>query len=178
MILTTNEHAKDVDKAIFTWIHGGPLMHLIAAKAVSLFEALQPEFKEYQQNVLANAKALGETLLGHGFPLVSGGTDNHLLLVNVKAKGLTGKEAEAKLDGIGITVNKNTIPFETESPFVTSGIRIGTPALTTRKMGVAEMRIIGDLIAQTLEPNRTDFSSIRETITELSEKYPLYSDII
>ncbi len=178
MILTTNEHAKDVDKAIFPGIQGGPLMHVIAAKAVSFFEALQPEFKEYQQNVLANAKALGETLLGHGFPLVSGGTDNHLLLVNVKAKGLTGKEAEAKLDGIGITVNKNTIPFETESPFVTSGIRIGTPALTTRKMGVAEMRIIGDLIAQTLEPNRTDFSSIRETITELSEKYPLYSDII
>lgn len=177
MILTTKEHAKDVDKAIFPGIQGGPLMHVIAAKAVSFFEALQPEFKEYQKNVLANAKALGETLQGHGFPLVSGGTDNHLLLVNVKAKGLTGKDAETKLDNVGITVNKNTIPFETESPFVTSGIRIGTPALTTRHMGVADMHIIGDLIAQTLEPDRTDFSMIRQTIAELSEKYPLYAEI-
>lgn len=177
MILTTKEHAKDIDKAIFPGIQGGPLMHVIAAKAVSFHEALQPEFKEYQRNVLANAKALGETLQGHGFPLVSGGTDNHLLLVNVKAKGLTGKDAEAKLDSVGITVNKNTIPFETESPFITSGIRIGTPALTTRHMGVAEMRIIGDLIAQTLEPNRTDFTEIRQAIADLSDKFPLYSDI-
>jgi len=177
MILTTKEHAKDIDKAIFPGIQGGPLMHIIAAKAVSFHEALQPEFKEYQKNVLANAQTLGETLQGHGFPLVSGGTDNHLLLVNVKAKGLTGKEAEEKLDHVGITVNKNTIPFETESPFVTSGIRIGTPALTTRGMGVEEMRIIGNLIAQTLEPGRTDFTEIRQTITELAEKYPLYREI-
>lgn len=177
MILTTKEHAKDVDKAIFPGIQGGPLMHVIAAKAVSFHEALQPEFKEYQKNVLANAKALGETLQGHGFPLVSGGTDNHLLLVNVKAKGLTGKEAEERLDKVGITVNKNTIPFETESPFITSGIRIGTPALTTRKMGVEEMRIIGDLIAQTLEKDRSDFTEIRQTITELAQKYPLYQEI-
>lgn len=177
MILTTKEHAKDVDKAIFPGIQGGPLMHVIAAKAVSFHEALQPEFKEYQKNVLANAKALGETLQGHGFPLVSGGTDNHLLLVNVKAKGLTGKEAEERLDKVGITVNKNTIPFETESPFITSGIRIGTPALTTRKMGVEEMRVIGDLIAQTLEKDRSDFTEIRQTITELAQKYPLYQEI-
>lgn len=177
MILATKEHAKDVDKAIFPGIQGGPLMHVIAAKAVSFHEALQPEFKEYQKNVLANAKALGETLQGHGFPLVSGGTDNHLLLVNVKAKGLTGKEAEERLDKVGITVNKNTIPFETESPFITSGIRIGTPALTTRKMGVEEMRVIGDLIAQTLEKDRSDFTEIRQTITELAQKYPLYQEI-
>ena len=177
MILCKKEHAKDIDKAIFPGIQGGPLMHVIAAKAVSFYEALQPSFKEYQKNVLANAKALGETLQGHGFPLVSGGTDNHLLLVNVKAKGLTGKEAEERLDKVGITVNKNTIPFETESPFVTSGIRIGTPALTTRGMGVAEMRTIGDLIAQTLEKDRSDFAAIRETIAELCEAHPLYSEI-
>mgnify|MGYP000868165559 FL=1 len=177
MILTTKEHAKDIDKAIFPGIQGGPLMHIIAAKAVSFHEALQPEFKEYQKNVVANAQALAETLQGHGFPLVSGGTDNHLLLVNVKAKGWTGKDAEAKLDSVGITVNKNTIPFETESPFVTSGVRIGTPALTTRGMGVEEMRIIGDLIAQTLEHDRTDFSPIREQVAELAKQHPLYPEI-
>lgn len=152
-------------------------MHVVAAKAVSFHEALQPDFKEYQKNVLANAKALGETLQGHGFPLVSGGTDNHLLLVNVKAKGLTGKEAEERLDQVGITVNKNTIPFETESPFITSGIRIGTPALTTRGMGVDDMRTIGDLIAQTLEKDRSDFAAIRATIAELCQAHPLYSEI-
>lgn len=177
MILTTKKYAKEIDKAIFPGIQGGPLMHIIAAKAVSFHEALQPEFKEYQKNVIANAKALGETLQGHGFPLISGGTDNHLLLVNVKAKGLTGKEAEEKLDAVGITVNKNTIPFETESPFVTSGIRIGTPALTTRGMGIKEMRIIGDLIAATLEEGRADFTEIRDTVTKLAEKYPLYAEI-
>jgi glycine hydroxymethyltransferase len=177
MILSKKEHARDIDKAIFPGIQGGPLMHVIAAKAVSFLEALEPGFKEYQKNVLANAQALGETLQGHGFPLVSGGTDNHLLLVNVKAKDLTGKKAEERLDEVGITVNKNTIPFETESPFVTSGIRIGTPALTTRGMGVAEMRTIGDLIAQTLEHDRTDFTSIRKTIEELSAAHPLYSEI-
>lgn len=177
MILTTKEHAKDIDKAIFPGIQGGPLMHIIAAKAVSFHEALQPEFKTYQKNVVANAQALAETLQGHGFPLVSGGTDNHLLLVNVKAKGWTGKDAEAKLDSVGITVNKNTIPFETESPFVTSGVRIGTPALTTRGMGVEEMRIIGDLIAQTLEHDRTDFSPIREQVAELAKQHPLYPEI-
>jgi glycine hydroxymethyltransferase len=177
MILTAKEHAKDIDKAIFPGIQGGPLMHIIAAKAVAFREALQPEFKEYQKHVVDNAQALAETLQGHGFPLVSGGTDNHLLLVNVKAKGWTGKDAEAKLDSVGITVNKNTIPFETESPFVTSGIRIGTPALTTRGMGVEEMRIIGDLIAQTLEHDRTDYSSIREQVAELAKKHPLYPEI-
>ncbi len=177
MILCTKDHAKAIDKAVFPGMQGGPLMHVIAAKAVSFLEALKPEFKDYQQRVLSNAKALGKNLQGHGFPLVSGGTDNHLLLVNVKAKGLSGKQAEELLDSVGITVNKNTIPFETESPFVTSGIRIGTPALTTREMGEAEMRIIGDLIAQTLEHGREDFSEIRQTIKALTEKFPLYPEI-
>lgn len=177
MILTTKEHAKAIDKAVFPGMQGGPLMHVIAAKAVSFLEALQPEFKEYQKNVLKNAQALGKALQSHGFPLVSGGTDNHLLLVNVKAKGLSGKEAEERLDSVGITVNKNTIPFETESPFVTSGIRLGTPAITTRCMGEAEMQIIGDLIAATLEQGRDDASEIRQTIKELTDKYPCYPEM-
>lgn len=177
MILTTKEHAKAIDKAVFPGMQGGPLMHVIAAKAVSFLEALQPEFKEYQKNVLKNAQALGKALQSHGFPLVSGGTDNHLLLVNVKAKGLSGKEAEERLDSVGITVNKNTIPFETESPFVTSGIRLGTPAITTRCMGEAEMQIIGDLIAATLEQGRDDVSEIRQTIKELTDKYPCYPEM-
>lgn len=126
--------------------------------------------------VLENAKALGQALQGHGFPLVSGGTDNHLLLVNVKAKGLSGKEAEERLDSVGITVNKNTIPFETESPFVTSGIRLGTPALTTRGMGEKDMQIIGDLIAATLEDG-ADIADIRQTVKELTDKYPCYPEI-
>lgn len=177
MILTTKEHAKAIDKAVFPGMQGGPLMHVIAAKAVSFLEALQPEFKEYQKNVLKNAQALGKALQSRGFPLVSGGTDNHLLLVNVKAKGLSGKEAEERLDSVGITVNKNTIPFETESPFVTSGIRLGTPAITTRCMGEAEMQIIGDLIAATLEQGRDDVSEIRQTIKELTDKYPCYPEM-
>jgi len=176
MILTTKEHAKAIDKAVFPGMQGGPLMHVIAAKAVSFKEALQPEFKTYQRQIVENAKTLGETLQGHGFPLVSGGTDNHLLLVKVKEKGFTGKEAEELLDSVGITVN-NTIPFETESPFITSGIRMGTAALTTRGMGTEEMRLIGSLIAQTLEEGRTDFSEIREAIDRLTEAFPLYPEL-
>ena len=177
MILTTKEHARAIDKAVFPGMQGGPLMHVIAAKAVAFLEALRPEFRTYQQAVLANAKTLGQTLQRHGFPLVSGGTDNHLLLVNVKAKGFSGKEAEELLDRVGITVNKNTIPFEQESPFVTSGIRLGTPALTTRGMGEEEMELIGHLIAQTLERDRTDYGEIRQAIDELTAKYPLYPEI-
>src|SRR5690606_17187090 len=127
MILCKAEHAKAVDKAVFPGIQGGPLMHVIAAKAVALKEALTPEFKEYQKRVVANAKAMAKALADRGYRIVSGGTDNHLLLVDVKQAGLTGKDAEKALDEVGITVNKNTIPFDTESPFVTSGIRIGTP---------------------------------------------------
>ena len=152
-------------------------MHVIAAKAVSFKEALRPEFKEYQKQVVANAKVLADTLSGHGFPLVSGGTDNHRLLVNVKAKGFTGKDAEALLDSVGITVNKNTIPFETESPFITSGIRMGTAALTTRGMGEKEMVIIGELIAKTLEQGRKDFEEIHQTVHELTEEFPCYPEL-
>lgn len=177
MILTTKEHAKAIDKAVFPGMQGGPLMHVIAAKAVSFKEALQPEFKTYQRQIVENAKTLGETLQGHGFPLVSGGTDNHLLLVKVKEKRFTGKEAEELLDSVGITVNKNSIPFETESPFVTSGIRMGTAALTTRGMGAAEMRLIGNLIAQTLERGRQDFTEIRGAIAGLTERFPLYPEL-
>jgi len=177
MILCRKEYAKAIDKAVFPGMQGGPLMHVIAAKAVSFKEALQPEFREYQRQVVANAKVLGETLKSHGFPLVSDGTDNHLLLVKVKAKGFTGKAAEELLDSVGITVNKNTIPFETESPFITSGIRMGTAALTTRGMGEQEMRVIGELIAKTLEPGRTDFSEIRQVIAELTGRFPLYPEL-
>ncbi len=177
MILCKKEHAKAIDKAVFPGMQGGPLMHVIAAKAVSFKEALEPEFTEYQKQVVANAKVLGEALKEHGFPLVSDGTDNHLLLVKVKAKGFTGKDAEELLDSVGITVNKNTIPFETESPFVTSGIRLGTAALTTRGMGAEQMRLIADLIAQTLERGRTDFSAIRQAIDKLTEEFPLYPEL-
>lgn len=176
MILTTKANGRLIDKAIFPGTQGGPLMHIIAAKAVSFKEALQPDFKEYQKAVVENAKVLAKGLLDHGFPLVSGGTDNHLVLVNVKSKGFSGKEAEELLDSVGITVNKNTIPFETESPFVTSGIRLGTPALTTRGMGPEEMGVIAKLIAQTLS-NNEDLGKIRSEIRNLTSKFPLYPDI-
>lgn len=176
LILTTKEHARKIDSAVFPGMQGGPLMHVIAAKAVSFLEALQPGFKDYQKAVIENAQTLGRTLAEYDFPLISGGTDNHLLLVNVKAKGFSGKDAEALLDQVGITVNKNTIPFEQESPFVTSGIRLGTPALTTRGMGVAEMRAIGRLIAQTLEHDRDDYSEIKKEIAHLTSEFPLYPE--
>ncbi|HHU61407.1 MAG: serine hydroxymethyltransferase [Bacillota bacterium] len=174
MILTKSENARAIDKAVFPGMQGGPLMHVIAAKAVAFKEALQPEFKDYQQRVIDNAKALGEALHDAGYPLVSGGTDNHLLLVNVKAKGYSGKDAEAVLDALGITVNKNTIPFDQESPFVTSGIRLGTAALTTRGMGTEDMKTIGGLIAKALEDGEKAHAEIRQAIAILTEKYPLY----
>ncbi len=176
LILTSTEYAKTIDKAIFPGIQGGPLMHVIAAKAVAFKEALSPSFKEYQKRVLANARALAEALITEGFRLVSGGTDNHLLLVDVKTRGFTGKTAERILDDVGITVNKNTIPFETESPFVTSGIRLGTPALTTRGMGPEEMQIIGELIGSALTKGQPNLGSIRAVISELTEKFPFYLD--
>lgn len=151
LILCQEQFAKDIDKAVFPGIQGGPLMHVIAAKAVALKEALDASFIDYQRQVIDNAQALAAALSERGFRLVSGGTDNHLILVDVKAKGLTGKEAEQALDEVGITVNKNTIPFDTESPFVTSGIRIGTPAVTTRGMKEDAMQEIAALIADTLE---------------------------
>lgn len=172
IILCKEEFAKDIDKAIFPGIQGGPLMHVIAAKAVAFHEALQPEFKKYQQRILENAQALAQNLQEKGFRLVSGGTDNHLMLVDLRPKGLTGKEAEKLLDEAGITVNKNTIPFDTESPFVTSGIRIGTPAVTTRGMGTAEMAEIANLINTVLVERKID--EAKAGVKALTQKFPLF----
>jgi len=171
MILCQEEFAKDIDKAIFPGIQGGPLMHVIAAKAVSFYEALKPEFKEYQKRIIANAQALAQSLQNKGFRLVSGGTDNHLMLVDLRQKGLTGKESEKLLDEAGITVNKNTIPFETESPFVTSGIRVGTPAVTTRGMGPNEMTEIANLINMILVDKKIE--EAQAGVKALTEKFPL-----
>ncbi len=173
VIMCKAEYAKAIDKAIFPGIQGGPLMHVIAAKAVSFKEALQPEFKTYQENVLKNIQALGESLQARGFRLVSGGTDNHLLLVDLRNKELTGKAAEKMLGEVDITVNKNTVPFETESPFVTSGIRIGTPAVTTRGMNEEDMKVIGTLIADALEQTRS-VEEIKADVLALCKNYPVY----
>src|SRR5690606_20510403 len=180
MILCKEEYAKAVDKAVFPGIQGGPLMPVIAAKAVALKEALSPAFKEYQRQVVANAKVLAETLMERGYRIDSGGTDNHLLIVDVKRAGLTGRDAERALDEVGITVNKNTIPFDTESPFVTSGIRIGTPAVTTRGMKEDAMREIAALIDETLKAAVKGVldqkaAELKARVAALCEKYPLYS---
>lgn len=175
IILTNNpEIAKKVDKAVFPMIQGGPLMHIIAAKAIAFNEALQPSFIEYQRQILKNSKYLAKCLIEKGYKLVSNGTDNHLMLVDVKSSvGLTGKEAEKLLDEVSITCNKNTIPKDTESPFVTSGIRIGTPALTTRKMKEKEMGEIADLIDQVLRnPNDEKIKQkVRKRVRKLTRKY-------
>lgn len=180
IILTNDEEIyKGVNKAIFPGIQGGPLMHVIAAKAVSFKEALQPGFKTYAENVVKNASTLAATLLQEGATLVSGGTDNHLVLLDVRPWGLTGKEAEALLEDAGITVNKNTIPYETASPFVTSGVRIGTAAVTTRGMREQEMQVIGSAIATVLKAkgNAAVSEQVRERIGKLCEAYPLYEKI-
>ncbi|MET3576970.1 glycine hydroxymethyltransferase [Bhargavaea ullalensis] len=176
LILSTEEFGKKLDKSIFPGIQGGPLMHVIAAKAVAFGEALQPDFKDYIQQVIDNAKVLGETLKSEGVDLVSGGTDNHLLLLNLRSLGLTGKVAEAVLDEAGITVNKNTIPFDTESPFVTSGVRIGTPAVTSRGFKEEEMKEIGTIIAKLLKNHEDEAvkQEIKERVAALTSKFPLY----
>ncbi len=174
LILCKEEYAKQIDKAIFPGIQGGPLMHVIAAKAVCFHEALQPEFKAYQQQIVANAQALAAGLQDQGFRLVSGGTDNHLMLIDVKSKGLTGKEAEKMLDDANVTVNKNTIPFETESPFVTSGIRIGTPAVTSRGMKEAEMKEIAAIFETVLL--KKDQETAKAMVKSLTDRFPLYAD--
>jgi glycine hydroxymethyltransferase len=179
MILCRQEFAKAIDKAVFPGTQGGPLMHVIAAKAVALKEAMEPSFAQYQRNVVANAQELAKALLAMGFRLASGGTDNHLLLVNVKVKSLTGKQAEAALDEIGITVNKNTIPFDEESPFVTSGIRLGTPAVTTRGMGAEQMKEIAAIINDTLTATAADNldahrESLKARVKALTAAFPLY----
>ena len=174
LILCKEEYAKQIDKAMFPGIQGGPLMHVIAAKAVCFHEALQPEFKEYQKQIVANAKALAAGLQNQGFRLVSGGTDNHLMLIDVKSKGITGKDAEKMLDDANVTVNKNTIPFETESPFITSGIRVGTPAVTSRGMKEAEMNEIAAIFETVLL--KKDEEKAKEMVKALTDRFPLYAD--
>lgn len=174
MILCKKEYAAAIDKAIFPGTQGGPLMHVIAAKAVSFEEALQPEFKEYQKQIIKNAQALAQSLKDNGLRLVSGGTDNHLMLVDVGEKGKTGKEVEALLDTANITVNKNTIPFETLSPFVTSGIRIGTPSVTTRGMKEEQMNEIGGLIAKIIVDGESAAQAVKDSVISLCEEFPLY----
>ncbi|WP_032121871.1 serine hydroxymethyltransferase [Clostridium amazonitimonense] len=173
-ILCKEKFAKDVDKSLFPGMQGGPLMHVIAAKAVCFEEALQDSFKEYMSQVVKNAKVLAEELVNYGFKLVSNGTDNHLLLVDLTNKNITGKDAEKLLDTVGITVNKNTIPFETLSPFVTSGMRIGSPAVTTRGFKEEEMKTVARLINEVIENREKDLSYVREEVVNLCKKFPLY----
>lgn len=174
MILCKKEYAQLIDKAIFPGIQGGPLMHVIAAKAVSFKEALEDTFKQYQQQILLNAKALAEGLMSRGLAIVSGGTDNHLMCVDVRSMGLTGKDAEYLLDEIGVTCNKNTIPFDPESPFVTSGIRLGTPAVTTRGMKEKDMDKIAEIIYLALKDFEANKSYCAEQVKALLSAYPLY----
>lgn len=173
-ILCKEQYAKALDKAIFPGIQGGPLMHVIAAKAVCFKEAMTEDFKNYQKKVVDNAHTLAEALVSRGFKLVSGGTDNHLMLVDLRNKEITGKEAEHLLDEVGITVNKNTVPFETQSPFITSGVRIGTPATTTRGFGKEEMEEIADIISWTIDNRNGDLTPAKERVKNMCAKFPLY----
>jgi glycine hydroxymethyltransferase len=178
MILCRAAWAKELDKLLFPGIQGGPLMHVVAAKAVALKEALSPSFKDYQAQIVANAKALAATLLDEGWRLVSGGTDNHLILIDVFARGITGKAAEASLDRAGITVNKNTIPFDANSPMVASGVRLGTPALTTRGMKEPEMEQVGRLISRALRGIESDaaLAEVKTEVGRLCQRFPLYAE--
>jgi glycine hydroxymethyltransferase len=177
MILAEEAFGPVLDSQIFPGIQGGPLMHVIAAKAVALGEALRPEFRRYQRRVLENAATLASELANAGHTLVSGGTDTHLMLVDLSARPITGKEAETALDKAGITVNKNTVPFETRSPFVTSGIRLGTPALTTRGMGPGDMRKIAAWIVECLEShsNETRLAAIAAKVEKFASRFPLFA---
>lgn len=175
LILTNDEEiAKKINKAIFPGIQGGPLMHTITAKAVCFGEALKPEFKAYQEQIVKNAQALAGQLIAEGFKLVSGGTDNHLMLLDLTDTGVTGKEAEKLLDEVGITVNKNAIPFDTQKPFVTSGVRIGTPATTSRGFKEEDMIEVGKLIALTIRDFENSQDEVRKRVAALCAKYPLY----
>src|SRR5436190_358910 len=178
MVLCREQYAKDLDKTVFPGLQGGPLVHIIAGKAVCLKEAAEPSFAEYQRQIVANAQALAAALTNAGFRLVSGGTDNHLMLVDVFSKGITGKVAEAALGKAGITVNKNAIPFDQNPPMVASGIRVGTPAVTTRGMREPEMTIVGDLIARALKTAEDDraLGMIRAEVESLCRTFPLYPD--
>ena len=176
LILCGEEMGKKLNSAVFPGMQGGPLMHVIAAKAVALKEALMPEFKVYQQQIVVNAKAMADELMSQGFALISGGTDNHLMLLDLTDKDITGKDAQNWLDEAWITVNKNTVPFETRSPFVTSGIRIGTPALTSRGMREAEMRQIAAMIARILNAkgDASMIAAVRKEVDELTQRFPIY----
>src|SRR5213078_3804036 len=175
LILCREKYAKEIDSQAFPGIQGGPLMHVIAAKAVCFQEAMQPAFRQYQEQIVRNSRALAEGVRRNGFRLVSGGTDNHLMLMDVGARGLTGKDCQAALDEAGITVNKNTIPFETRSPFVASGVRLGTPAVTTRGMKEPQMAAIADMIAEVLFDikNLDTLGKVRQRVRELTASFPL-----
>ncbi|NOZ93010.1 aminotransferase class I/II-fold pyridoxal phosphate-dependent enzyme [bacterium 3DAC] len=179
MILTTKKLAKKIDKAVFPGLQGGPLEHVIAAKAIALKEAATEEFKQYAKQIVENAKVLADELVKHGLRIVSGGTDNHLMLVDLRPIGVTGKDAENMLEEAGITVNKNAIPFDPQPPKVTSGIRIGTPALTTRGMGADEMKKIAELIVRVLKSGGDEriITSVREEVKELTSQFPLYPEL-
>jgi len=174
LILCKEQYAKAIDKAIFPGTQGGPLMHIIAAKAVAFGEALTPEFKDYQKQIIANAQTLASEFTAHGIKLVSGGTDNHLMLLDLRGTGVTGKELEHRLDEVHITANKNAIPNDPESPFITSGLRVGTPAVTTRGFGENEMKLIAGWICDCIN----DFDGNKERVTNevvsLCEKFPIY----
>jgi glycine hydroxymethyltransferase len=177
-IMCNNEYAQAIDKAVFPGMQGGPLMHTITAKAVCFQEALRPSFKEYNKQIVKNAKVLAETLMNNGLRLVSGGTDNHLMLLDLTAQGITGLEAENALGKAGITANKNTIPNETKSPFVTSGLRLGTPAVTSRGMKEAEMRQIGNWISTVVKDihNEAAIKSVHTSVTAMAGKFTLHPE--
>jgi glycine hydroxymethyltransferase len=176
LVLSKKPHAKALNKTVFPGIQGGPFIHIIAAKAVAFHEAMQPAYAEYMGQVLANASRLAARLAGHGFRIVSGGTDNHLFLVDVFSKGITGKDGERALEVAGITVNKNTIPFDENPPMVASGLRIGTPAVTTRGMGCEEMDVVGDLIARALDAREDEgtLAAVKTEVIALADAFPLY----
>lgn len=178
VIMCKEKYAREIDKAVFPGTQGGPLMHIIAAKAAAFKEALSPEFKAYQKQVLQNAEAMAERFKKNGIRLVSGGTDNHLMLLDLRGTGVTGKELESMLDKVHITVNKNTIPFETASPFVTSGIRVGTPAITTRGMKEKDCEQIADLISRVVREKESCFKDVLAEVTTLCARFPIYENDI
>jgi glycine hydroxymethyltransferase len=180
MVLCRAQFAKDIDRAVFPGVQGGPLMHVIAGKAVCFKEALSPEFRTYQHQIVANATRMAQRIASAGFRLVSGGTDNHMMLVDVFSRGLTGKVAEAALGRAGITVNKNAIPFDQNPPMTASGIRIGTPAITTRGMGEAEMDVIAGLITRALEApdDAAIAAAVKAEVESLCRKFPLAADLV
>lgn len=178
VVMCKEEYGKAIDKAIFPGIQGGPLMHIIAAKAVAFKEALTPEFKEYQKQIVKNAAAMADEFNKLGVKMVSGGTDNHLLLLNLTDKGITGKELEKMLDEVHITVNKNAIPFDTQKPFVTSGIRVGTPAVTSRGMKEGEARKIARLIAKIIDEKQAAYEEVKAEVAALCAAFPLYADCV